>query len=74
VRSAIAHLDRVAIETLPLSDELRSRARIILDLCGRPADVLEKTCQFDLDTPQTEALNHLKSLISLLEQFSRAVG
>jgi len=38
VRSAIAHLDRVAIETLPLSDELRSRARIILDLRGRPAD------------------------------------
>jgi len=42
VRSAIAHLDRVAIET-PLSDELRSRARIILDLRGRPADVF---CQF----------------------------
>jgi len=31
VRSAIAHL-RVTIETLPLSDELRSRARTMLDL------------------------------------------
>lgn len=68
VRNAIAHLDRVTIETLPLSDELRARARIMLDLRGRPADVLQKLASFDLDTPQTEALNHLKSLISLLEQ------
>lgn len=67
VRSAIAHLDRVTIETLPLSDELRSRARIMLDLRGRPADVLPKLASL-VDTPQIDAVNHLKSLVSLLEQ------
>jgi ATP phosphoribosyltransferase regulatory subunit len=68
VRTAIAHLDRVTLEALPLSDELRSRARTMLDLRGRPADVLQKLASLDLDTPETDALNHLKSLISLLEQ------
>jgi len=33
--------------------------------------VLEKLASLDLDTPQTEALNYLKSLISLLEQCFR---
>jgi ATP phosphoribosyltransferase regulatory subunit len=42
VRTAIAHLDRVTLETMPLSDELRSRALLIMDLRGRPADVLQK--------------------------------
>ena len=68
VRNALAHLDRVTLETLPLSDELRSRALLMLDLRGRPADVLQQVAKLDLDTPQTEALNHLKSLISLLDQ------
>ena len=68
VRTAIAHLDRVTLETMPLSDELRSRALLIMDLRGRPADVLQKVASLDLDLPQQEALNHLKSLIELLNQ------
>ena len=68
VRTAIAHLDRVTLETMPLSDELRSRALLIMDLRGRPADVLQKVAGLDLDLPQQEALNHLKSLIELLNQ------
>lgn len=69
VRHAIAHLDRITLETLPLSDELRARARTMLDLRGRPADVLQKVASLDLHTPQEiEALNHLKSLISLLDE------
>lgn len=68
VRTAIAHLDRVAIETLPLSDELRSRALLIMDLRGRPVDVLQKVATLNLDPPQQEALNDLKSLIELLNQ------
>lgn len=68
VRSAIATLDRVTLETLPLSDELRSRALLMFDLRGRPADVLQKVAGLDLDQPQQEALNHLKSLIDLLDQ------
>lgn len=68
VRNAIAHLDRITLETLPLSDELRSRALLMLDLRGRPADVLQKVTSLNLDLPQQEALNHLKSLTELLDQ------
>jgi ATP phosphoribosyltransferase regulatory subunit len=67
VRSAIAHLDRITIDTLPLSDKLRDRARMMLDLRGPSADVLQKVSSLDLDAEQREAVNNLKSLVELLE-------
>ncbi|MBD2251539.1 ATP phosphoribosyltransferase regulatory subunit [Nostoc parmelioides] len=67
VRSAIAHLDRITIDTLPLTDELRERARIMLDLRGNSADVLQKVSSLNLDAEQQEAVNNLKSLVELLE-------
>ncbi|MBD2608608.1 ATP phosphoribosyltransferase regulatory subunit [Scytonema hofmannii FACHB-248] len=67
VRSAIANLDRIALDSLPLSDELKQRARIILDLRGNPADVLEKVSNLGLDAEQQAAVNDLKSLVELLE-------
>ncbi|MEH2024741.1 ATP phosphoribosyltransferase regulatory subunit [Nostoc sp.] len=67
VRSAIAHLDRITIDNLPLSDKLRDRARIILDLRGPSAEVLQKVSSLDLDQEQREAVNNLKSLVELLE-------
>ncbi|MEA5578625.1 ATP phosphoribosyltransferase regulatory subunit [Anabaena sp. UHCC 0451] len=67
VRNAIAHLDRVTIDTLPLSEELHQRARLMLDLRGNSADVLQKVSSLDLDTDQQTAVNNLKSLVELLE-------
>ncbi len=67
VRSAIAHLDRITIDNLPLSDKLRDRAQIIMDLRGPSADVLQKVSSLDLDEEQREAVNNLKSLVELLE-------
>ncbi len=67
VRSAIANLDRITIDTLPLSDQLRDRARIMLDLRGNSADVLQKVSSLDLDAEQQAAVNNLKSLVELLE-------
>ncbi|MGH1397046.1 MAG: ATP phosphoribosyltransferase regulatory subunit [Trichormus sp.] len=67
VRSAIAHLDRITIDTLPLSDELRDRARTMLDLRGNSADVLQKVSTLGLDANQQQAVNNLKSLVELLE-------
>jgi ATP phosphoribosyltransferase regulatory subunit len=67
VRSAIANLDRIALDSLPLSDDLKQRARIILDLRGKPADVLEKVSNLGLDAEQQAAVNDLKSLVELLE-------
>ncbi|MBE9160915.1 MULTISPECIES: ATP phosphoribosyltransferase regulatory subunit [Microcoleaceae] len=68
VRHAIANLDRIALETLPLSDELRERALLLFDLRGRPEDVLEIVAKLDLDVAQQAALNELKSAIELLEK------
>ncbi|MBX9257293.1 ATP phosphoribosyltransferase regulatory subunit [Desmonostoc muscorum CCALA 125] len=67
VRTAIAHLDRITIDTLPLSDELRDRARIMMDLRGPSADVLQKVSSLDLDEQGQQAVNNLKSLVELLE-------
>ncbi|AFZ22954.1 ATP phosphoribosyltransferase, regulatory subunit [Cylindrospermum stagnale PCC 7417] len=67
VRQALAHLDRITIDTLPLDDELRQRARIMLDLRGNSADVLQKVSSLNLDTEQQAAVNNLKSLVELLE-------
>ncbi|QYX30769.1 ATP phosphoribosyltransferase regulatory subunit [Sphaerospermopsis torques-reginae] len=67
VRNAIANLDRVTLDTLPLSEELLQRARIMLDLRGKSADVLQKVSSLDLDADQQAAVNNLKSLVELLE-------
>lgn len=67
VRSAIAHLDRLALESLPLSDADRDRALLLLDLRGKPADVLQKVSNLDLNETERESVNNLKSLIELLQ-------
>jgi len=68
VRGAIANLDRVGLENLPLSAELQERALLLFDLRGRPEDVLPIVAKLDLDLPQQAALNNLKSTIELLYQ------
>ena len=67
VRTAIAHLDYVTLDTLSLSEELHQRAKIMLDLRGDSQEVLEKVSSLDLEPDQDEAINNLKSLVELLE-------
>jgi ATP phosphoribosyltransferase regulatory subunit len=67
VRKAIANLDSIAIDTLPLSEELRQRAKIMLDLRGDSREVLEKVSSLHLEPDQHEAINNLKSLVALLD-------
>lgn len=74
IRHAIAHLDRVMLETLPLSPELRDRALLLLDLRGQPQDVLAKVSQLELDATQQTALASLKSLIELLSTSAAMAG
>ncbi len=71
VRDAIADLDLIRLEKLPLSEELRDRARFLFDLRGKPADVLQKVATLNLDIAQQEALNNLKSLVALLDESYR---
>lgn len=67
VRQAIAHLDRITLETLPMEPQLRDRALLLLDLRGRPADVLQQVGSLDLDAEQRSIVNNLKSLVELLQ-------
>jgi ATP phosphoribosyltransferase regulatory subunit len=67
IRYAIAHLDRIALETMPMPDDLRDRALVLLDLRGNPADVLQKVSQLALNSNQQETVSNLKSLIDLLQ-------
>ncbi|HEY9598041.1 MAG TPA: ATP phosphoribosyltransferase regulatory subunit [Cyanophyceae cyanobacterium] len=68
VRTAIAHLDRVTLETLPLSPELRERALCLFELRGRPEDVLQKVAHLNLDASEQAIVNNLKSLIDLINE------
>lgn len=67
VRSAIANLDRITLDTLPLTDELHERAQIMLDLRGRASDVFPKLTALALESSQQAAVNELKSFVELLE-------
>lgn len=66
VRRAIAQLDRVTLETLALPESLRQRALQMIDLRGRPQDVLQAVSQMSLTADQQAIVNELKSLVELL--------
>lgn len=68
VRYCIAHLDRVSLENLPLSPDLKERALLLFDLRGNPEIVLEKVAQLDLDQTGKAKVSNLKSLLDLLSQ------
>lgn len=65
VREAIATLDRITLETLPLTPALRDRALLIMDLRGQPADVLQRVASLNLDEGQRAIVANLKALIEL---------
>jgi len=66
VRRAIAQLDRITLETLDLPEALRQRALQMMDLRGRPQDVLQAVSQMGLTADQQAIVNELKSLVELL--------
>ncbi|KOR35128.1 MULTISPECIES: ATP phosphoribosyltransferase regulatory subunit [Planktothricoides] len=70
IREAIAHLDRLTLETLPMSSEQRERALLLFDLRGKPEDVLQKVASLPLDPAQQTSLENLKSLVDLLKESS----
>jgi ATP phosphoribosyltransferase regulatory subunit len=66
VRFCIAHLDRVTLESLPLSPEHRHLASQLFDLRGEPKVVLQKIAGLQLDEAGREIVHNLKSLVELL--------
>lgn len=71
VRWAIAHLDRITLETLPLTPELQEQALLLLDLRGNPAEVLQRVGRLKLDAYQRKALDNLQALVELLTSSDR---
>ncbi|MBE9075782.1 ATP phosphoribosyltransferase regulatory subunit [Romeria aff. gracilis LEGE 07310] len=72
VRHAIATLDRVTLEALPLSESLQKRALRLMDLRGQPQAVLRSLQAFDLDLDQQAIVSHLKGLVELFETVEQA--
>jgi ATP phosphoribosyltransferase regulatory subunit len=68
VRQAIAKLDRITLETLPIAPELRNHALTLMDLRGQPADVLQRVASLDLTSQQRVVVSNLKALVELLHQ------
>ncbi|MBW4577543.1 MAG: ATP phosphoribosyltransferase regulatory subunit [Aphanothece sp. CMT-3BRIN-NPC111] len=66
IRFCIANLDRITLETLPLSPEHQQLALSLFELRGRPEDVLQKIAVLKLDESGLIIVNHLKSLVELL--------
>ena len=66
VRCCLANLDRVTLENLPLTSELKHRALTLFDLRGKPEIVLQKALSLNLNEAEREIINNLKSLLSLL--------
>jgi ATP phosphoribosyltransferase regulatory subunit len=66
VRNCIANLDRITLESLELSPDLKAAALMLFDLRGKPEAVLDQVSKLDLDAEATQTINNLKSLIELL--------
>ena len=71
VRSCIANLDRITLEKLDLTADLKARALMLFDLRGKPEIVLSKISTLDLDDTARSTVNNLKSLIELLDSSSQ---
>jgi ATP phosphoribosyltransferase regulatory subunit len=74
VRNCIANLDRIALEKLELSADLKAQALFLFDLRGKPEEVLSKISTLNLDAAAQETVNNLKSLIELLNNSCDSVG
>lgn len=72
IRHCVANLDRIQLENLPISDQVRLRALQLLDLRGKPLQVLEKMRSLDWTADLVGEIDYLKSLIELWESVAVA--
>jgi ATP phosphoribosyltransferase regulatory subunit len=70
VRTCIANLDRITLESLELPGDLKTQAMMLFDLRGKPEEVLSKISTLNLDDEAQATVNNLKSLIELLNSSS----
>lgn len=66
VHTCIANLDRIGLENLPLTPELREQALLIFALRGEPDKVLPQLTKMEWDETDQIRFNQLQSLQQLL--------
>jgi ATP phosphoribosyltransferase regulatory subunit len=72
IRRCLAHLDRVSLEQLPLTPDQQALALALIDLRGKPQDVLAKLAQLKLAADSQATIVHLQTLVELLTQTSQS--
>jgi len=70
VRTCIANLDRITLESLELAPDLKQQALTLFDLRGKPESVIAKLSSLNLGNEAQETVNNLKSTIELLNSSS----
>ena len=66
----IANLDRVTLDELELSSDLKTKALKLFDLRGNPLEVLAKVDEFELDEQAQKRVAHLQAVIELVNHTS----
>lgn len=66
ILKCLANLDRIALENLDLDQGLKTKALQLFDLRGNPEQVLSKISSLDIDDDTKKAVEHLKSLLELI--------
>jgi ATP phosphoribosyltransferase regulatory subunit len=65
IRNCLVHLDRVSLEQLDIPSGVKAQALELLDLRGKPSQVLSKCRSLPWIANQGEKLDYLKSLVEL---------
>jgi ATP phosphoribosyltransferase regulatory subunit len=74
VRQALASLDRIAITEMDLPADVKGYALELIDLRGKPKDVLSRLATSAWTSGLKGEINYLKSLIDLWESSGTALG
>jgi ATP phosphoribosyltransferase regulatory subunit len=72
VRHCIAHLDRVQLENLDITEEQKSWALQLFELRGNPRDILNRVKSLPWTSKIDQELEHLKALVEAWESFDLA--
>ena len=74
VRHCLASLDRVALIEMDLPADVKSYALELIDLRGKPKDVLSRLSTSPWTSGLTGEINYLKSLVDLWESTGKTTG
>ena len=74
VRQALASLDRIAITEMDLPADVKGYALELIDLRGKPKDVLSRLATSAWTSGLKGEINYLKSLIDLWESLGTTLG